>query len=380
MILKKLQYHEHKDAPHYWEIQDVELGQRNLIVGLNATGKTRLLQAISKLAGFISPVNKFISYSDLSKRPPNLHFLENGYWKVQFYDATEHVIIVYELETVNLVDAVDHSTVKTEKITANGKIILNRSYNKVEIDGMLQNIPFDSLSQLHDPIAEKLIYWAKESLLFHFDHRNQFEKYYQDEQKKENEKAPKMIIIFMELLENNVTKEKLIEDFNYIGYPIDDISIEQLKHQPFFGDTDDIIVVSVKEKGLLGPTAYYRMSQGMFRAFTLIAVIEDLLLRNSECTVVIDDIGEGLDFERSSKLIKLIFNKLKDSNIQFIAATNNRFLINAVDISELNVLEREGHVVKSYNYSNSKERFDHFDFMGLGTFDLFRLQMYKAQE
>ncbi|MBF0338046.1 MAG: ATP-binding protein [Nitrospirae bacterium] len=368
MILKSIEYCENKDTPHYWEIQGVEFGQLNLIVGINATGKTLLLNAISRLAKFMSPNLK--SYQSIIQDP----IIADGHWKIEFYDKTENIVVTYELEIARF-------DIKAENITADEKAVLNRINDTVKVytkEGML----FDeyrgglgsSLSILHSyPIPAKLLYWARTCRLYPFDDRNQFEVY--SEGKKENEDAPIIISTLMGLLKNNGTKEKLMEDFNYIGYPVDDIYIEPLKHQHI-----SIIEAYVKEKGLLFPTAFYRMSQGMFRAFTSIAIIEDLLLNNSECTLVIDDIGEGLDFDRSSKLIKLIFNKLKGSNIQFIAATNNRFLINAVDIRDLNILERDGHVVKSYNYSNSKEQFDEFEFTGLGSFDLFRFQMYKTQE
>ncbi|KJU84450.1 hypothetical protein MBAV_003355 [Candidatus Magnetobacterium bavaricum] len=218
--------------------------------------------------------------------------------------------------------------------------------------------------------------WFDNYKHYSFDFQGQYNEYYLTNGI-ENMVAPALMRLLPALLINNDAKEILIKDFNDINYPIDSVDIEQFKHPLFKEKT---VELSVKEKDLRCPVAYYTMSQGMFRALSLIVIIEDLLLRNNECTLVIDDIGEGLDFERSSKLIKLIFSKLKDSNIQFIATTNNRFLINAVDIRDLNILERDGHVVKSYNYSNSKEQFDEFEFTGLGSFDLFRYQMYKTQE
>ncbi|MBF0607004.1 MAG: ATP-binding protein [Magnetococcales bacterium] len=369
MILKKIEYSEHGDTPHYWEIRDVEFGQLNLIVGLNATGKTLLLKAISKLASFMSPNLDLI------------RLIKDGRWKAQFYDKTEDFIVTYELEKSD-------DIVKTENITSNRAFssIRNNGEVKISLDNnaeFVERLRWSSQSSLYSlrdpilyPIPEKLIDWAAGYQQYRFDDINQFREYYAKD-KMENRSAPLIIPLLIKLLNNDVIKEKLTEDFNYIGYPIDDISIDQVKRLQF---TENTVEVSVKEKGLECLTKYYAMSQGMFRALTLIVIIEDLLLSNSECTLVIDDIGEGLDFDRSSKLIKLIFSKLKDSNIQFIATTNNRFLINAVDIRDLNILEREGHVVKSYNYSNSKEQFDEFEFTGLGSFDLFRYQMYKTQE
>ena len=46
MILVKVDYDQNLSEPNYWKIGDVDLGNFNLIVGLNATGKTRLTRII----------------------------------------------------------------------------------------------------------------------------------------------------------------------------------------------------------------------------------------------------------------------------------------------------------------------------------------------
>ncbi len=42
MILVKVDYDQNLKEPDYWKIGDIHPGNLNLIVGLNATGKTRL--------------------------------------------------------------------------------------------------------------------------------------------------------------------------------------------------------------------------------------------------------------------------------------------------------------------------------------------------
>ena len=122
------------------------------------------------------------------------------------------------------------------------------------------------------------------------------------------------------------------------------------------------------------------MSQGMYRAFSLIIIVEYLLRLKKECTVVIDDLGEGLDFERSSKLTKIMIDKIKNSTIQLIMTSNDRFLINSVDIKYLNLLERKAHLVESFNIKNSRKLFEDFKYTGLNNFDLFSGKMYKSNE
>ena len=43
------------------------------------------------------------------------------------------------------------------------------------------------------------------------------------------------------------------------------------------------------------------------------------------------------------------------NKIQFITTTNDRFLMNAVDIEKWNILIRENEKVKALNYTNSKK-------------------------
>ncbi len=84
-----------------------------------------------------------------------------------------------------------------------------------------------------------------------------------------------------------------------------------------------------------------------------------------------------MDYQRSSKIIELLIDKLDKSQIQLIATSNDRFLINAVDLKKLNLLERKGHFIFSYNYQNNKEKFDEFIYTGLSNFDFFSGKMYK---
>jgi hypothetical protein len=52
MRLKSLQYKENVDRAdaNPWELQEISLGEHNLIVAKNATGKTRILTVLHNLA------------------------------------------------------------------------------------------------------------------------------------------------------------------------------------------------------------------------------------------------------------------------------------------------------------------------------------------
>ena len=60
MILNKVNYFENKGKPNYWEIKNVNLGAVNLIVGRNATGKTRLLTLLSSLTRMLTKKARYV--------------------------------------------------------------------------------------------------------------------------------------------------------------------------------------------------------------------------------------------------------------------------------------------------------------------------------
>ena len=57
-----------------------------------------------------------------------------------------------------------------------------------------------------------------------------------------------------------------------------------------------------KEQALACPTQQPEMSQGMFRALSVIILLTYTVIASRPSCIIVDDIGEGLDFERSCKL------------------------------------------------------------------------------
>ena len=127
----------------------------------------------------------------------------------------------------------------------------------------------------------------------------------------------------------------------------------------------------VVEEGLKKSVIETDLSQGMSRALDLLTYVQYLLQSGKTSIFILDDLGEGLDYERATKLGKLLVEKLENSNIQFIATSNDSFLMDVIPIKYWNILRRDGNTVSSLNYQNSKERFDKFLMTGLSNFDLF---------
>ena len=120
------------------------------------------------------------------------------------------------------------------------------------------------------------------------------------------------------------------------------------------------------------------MPQGMFRAFSVLVQVNYYILSGNKAFVIIDDIGEGLDFSRAKQLVQLLIAKAGEARIQLIMSTNDSFIMNAVDIKHWAVIMREGHKISLYNYANSKEIFEEFKFTGLNNFDFYASEFFRS--
>ena len=58
-------------------------------------------------------------------------------------------------------------------------------------------------------------------------------------------------------------------------------------------------------------------------------------VRHQHSAIALDDIGEGLDFDRASRLVALLIQKAKRFNFQLIMTTNDSFIMNGVPIEYL---------------------------------------------
>ena len=156
-----------------------------------------------------------------------------------------------------------------------------------------------------------------------------------------------------------------------VGYHLTDIKPSPLKniHVNGYG-------LAVKEDGLNDYTDQQEMSQGMFRALSIIIQIEYSLVANLPSCILIDDIGEGLDYERSQSLINLIMEKAETKGLQVIMTTNDRFVMNNIPLQYWHVINRSGHLSIFYNMNNSKQAFEDFSYTGLNNFDFFANKFY----
>ena len=156
--------------------------------------------------------------------------------------------------------------------------------------------------------------------------------------------------------------EYIKELANQLDYPLTDI-------EPF--ETKDIHKILFYEKGVNRVLFDSDLSKGMFRTLHLIIYLEYLIQQDCPSLLLIDDVCEGLDYNRSTQLGKYLFQRCEEQDIQLIASSNDSFLMNAVDTRYWNILFRQGSEVFSINYLTHPQLFDEFVYTGLSNFDLF---------
>jgi hypothetical protein len=180
--------------------------------------------------------------------------------------------------------------------------------------------------------------------------------------------------------------KSLMDDMKELGYPIleihagtpDNVAI-MLKSGPQpFTLPGQVMAIGVKEEGIDGFVYQPSMSSGMFRALSVLTQVNYSQFSNRAHCVIIDDIGEGLDFDRSAQLIDLLRRKAKASNFQLIMATNDKFVMNHVPLDEWSILQRQGSRVLIRNIHNSKAVFEDFKFVGMSNFAFFEMDFVNS--
>ena len=330
-----------------WSVDALLLMDTNLIVGQNATGKSRVLRLIDKVASIINGLPVDDSFNGA---------VSNTFWQLHFQKTNGDTFKYTFSSTMGLFPS--------EKMYFNEQLVLERTNDGTYIFSHTLNKrieiapPLDKLTlhirrdQIEFPFFEDIAQWAKQVRFFDFTAIDPIDKL-----SKSLDYHP---VHLLEKL-NTTSKSRVISELNEIGYNVKDIFVQKLL-------APRLLVV---EEGLNAPLIDSEMSQGMLRALALLVFIENVVANNHVSTVLVDDLGEGLDYERATKLSKLLVEKLENSNIQFIATSNDSFLMDVIPIKYWNILRRDGNTVSSLNYQNSKERFDKFLMTGLSNFDLF---------
>ena len=369
MVLESIKYVQFKGTKNEWNLAHTNLGQINLIVGQNASGKTRTVNIISNLAkllsGKIKPTYLSSDYSVIFRKDDKTKILYNLIISNKEVSKEELIVGSKTLLKRNKTGA---GTIFTAQLK---KMVNFKSPNTEMMATRRDSLQYPFLVDLHTWSNNINVYLfgtplGQNTLLISDDKVN-------DQKINEIESVLK---IFKKGKDEHGVKftNQVIKDMGIIGYKIKSIDLD--KPNNVIANVG-LLALYVHEQGVRESINQMDISQGMFRALSLIIQINYFsLLKKSSC-IVIDDIGEGLDFERSTKLINLLIEKAEKSNVQLIMSTNDRFVMNNVPLKYWSIIQREAKGSKIYNYQNSKKIFDEFEFTGLNNFDFFAKKFFE---
>ena len=378
MKLSSLEYKEYLDTPREWQIKKFNFKNINLIVGINAVGKSRLLNVIKNLAEY--------TYNP-SKKPYG-----SACWNIVLRNKEK---IQYELECKD-------SKVFHELLKIKNEVVLKRNKEgKGEIKAvkLKENLEFqiseDILAisakrdQLQHGFLEKLFGWGNNLIFIPFG-----------TPMGQNDLIPLEIKDGISIVNIRSGKDyinefyngakkyghkfikSIIEDMQRLDYDIKEIKLKQVQFQGLFpAESTKFFNLQITEEEIGILVEQLNLSQGMFRAISTIIKLNYLIFEDlKNVCVLIDDIGEGLDYNRSVNLVKLLIDKLKNTEIQLIMTTNDRFVMNNIPIEYWSILNRKGHIVEVINYENSQAIFNDFYKTGLSNFDFFSSKLYLGEE
>lgn len=374
MFINKLNYSECVRDSH-WTLKDFTFGPTNLIVGQNTAGKTRTLNVIAGLANII-----------LGRRQ-----VSNGHFTTTFIDSS-NTSYEYELNIDKEHSSEKLTVGKDEKISKNinGKGTIDYS----ELNQKLKfQIPTDKFAisvkrdLLQHPFIEPMHHWAQSLRHYKFAKGadpNQLIILNEDFTNENNAQTPESpAILYHTFLEgkknyNDIFVKSIIDDMNTVGYAIEDVDLEPVPDVKTNKNIPGVVSgFSIFEKGCEGKIYQHNMSQGMFRTLSIIIHMNFLSLTQSPGCILIDDVGEGLDFKRSCSLIQLLIEKSKKQNTQLIMTTNDRFIMNAVPLEYWIIIEREGGTCNTISQTTHPDIFEEFKFTGLNNFDFFATEFWK---
>jgi ABC-type lipoprotein export system ATPase subunit len=369
MKLKKMKFVEYAGKSNEWNAEKCTLENINLIVGKNASGKSRILNSINSLANVLSRQNKL----DYPSGDYEVFFDKNGK-EIQYLLKFEENRVIKERLIID-------NVLMERNSDGTGKIYSNEFKKNMKFQAQVDEVAaFSKLDSIQHPFLNDLFNWGDSLIHFHFgktlgqETLVSFIKAEKREKQIDLKDTNQVIGIFKKGLDSYSDKyvSAIKDDMAEIGYDINEIDIGSPKSirviAPF---PSPLMSIRVKEADLNEFVDQHGMSQGMFRALSLIIQLNYASFAQQPSCVLIDDIGEGLDYERSTSLIKLIIKKAENTPTQLIMATNDRFVMNNVPLQYWTIIHRIRNRAICLNNRNSPKLFADFEMTGLNNFDLF---------
>ncbi len=338
-------------------VKELLLDDCNFVVGRNGSGKSRLLTLLDNLVGLLNNTLR-------------IHHV--GRWELEFVTNDDQPFVyTFAIKGGDV-------AISAEKIMYEGRQVLFRHkdsnvsiLNNLTGKQEIFQVPLDKLTILavrdvkKFPALELLADCANHSFGFRFANISPYGNF-ADSEYELLTRLPAIPTLFKQLSEDS--KQGIVHQLQSLDYPIIDIG-----YQKSLGR--DVIRFKLKDQVYLQLPD--KMSQGAVRATALLIFLEYLTTVKKGHLVVIDDLCEGLDYERAKLFGKMIFDLAKRTGIQLLATTNDRNLINVVDLDNIIVVESIGEQIVTYSRAQNPEAYEHFVYTGLSNFDFFTTGYFK---
>lgn len=335
MYIKSFEYNSNT-----WKLDTIYLNQLNLIVGKNAAGKSRTLKALVDVAKLI----KGESVVEIFPHRCTIVFADSDNKELQYsYKWSGKEIIM-------------------EAMKVEGQEVIFRDAKHAKLKGVEINPPTNKLiiqtqrDTSKFPEFETVIGWAEHTRGFSFSELTSLHSF-------------SISSMFSDSIVFDEMYEKIGDDGEIfiknamcsLGYNINRINKLKVK---------DFNIIYLHEDGVDIPLISSSLSNGMLRVFYMLAYMLYISTNEGAKTFLVDDLGEGLDFSRSSRLSKIMFDYCEAHGIQLIVTSNDSFLLNAIDLNNWIILRRTGKKVASYSNTTHPDMFVKFRKMGLNNFDM----------
>lgn len=374
MIIKGIKYSRFPGMSRSWRIVGkdeegdesyAEFGNLNLLIGKNAAGKSRTLDAIQEMAALIS----------------GQHLVEQTKYHTQLFDF----IFTDKDNTYRYVLHFKEKVILEESLYINDEKVLDRAQKTIIHGGKTHDLSA-KLKETELLINRKqddkvfyfpeIVFWGFSLRTFFFSGQVEKDKYVEDL----NSLALRDITSNMEDIGLIIPmfhwgrqdygqkfEQEILDSMNILGYNLTDIDIKKSRKG---------YCINVEEDGKY-MVPQQEMSQGMFRALALFVLLANAMWRNLSVCILVDDIGEGLDHERSKGFVDMIIRKTYDTQIQYFMSSNDRYIMNHIHLKYWTVVERQNDKSIFYNRFNSQKNFEDFRYTGLNNFDFYTTEFYR---
>ena len=270
MELKQISYSEFLGGSREWVLGDMTLGPVNLLVGKNATGKSRCLNLITNLANLLSGDRKDL-FSSCSY---DVVFESDG-------GQIQYILEIKNFKVLQESFAKDGELLMSRGEGGAGEILAEEVGKKIKFQ-----TPETSLAavarqdEIQHRFLECLSRWSKSLLHYEFASKlgkDHFALIHKDRIKKLNLRdTSKVISVFMKGEKKFGKKfiEAIKKDFAQIHFYIEDIGVKKPTGIQLPNNVKgDPVGLYVKEVDLPGITEQINIANGMFRALSLIIQI-----------------------------------------------------------------------------------------------------------